>query len=182
MKILKTVFTISILAFILNSCIGDVDFNQASDIEFSNEFDIALVFFKLEKNDFIDQNTNAETPLRLDFTNIDVFKNGSSTDKLEKAVLKFEIENTFNKKFDIDFLLMDINDNILLTIPFNIDQNENQSLNITYLKGTQEFEKLIQTSKIQVIGNMQQDANITTEDMFIHFKSAVDLFLKIKDV
>ncbi len=182
MKLLKKLSTLTLLIITLNSCIGDVDFNQANDLEFSPEFDIALVYFNLQKNDFIDQNTNLETPLRLDFTNIDIFDNSTVSDKLEKVVLKFEIENTFNKSFSIDFILMDNNNNVLISIPFTINQNENQSLEITYLKGNQDFEKLIQTSRITVIGNMQQDNNITTEDMFIHFKSVADLYLKIKDV
>lgn len=182
MKFLKLIFTFFLLLFSLNSCIGDVDFNQANDLEFTPEFDIALVYFKLQKNDFIDQTTNTDTPLRLDFTNIDIFDNSTVGDQLEKAVLKFKIENTFNKNFSIDFMLMDNNNNTLITIPFIINPNENQSFEITYLKGEQDFDKLIKTSRITVIGNMQQDSNITTDDMFIHFKSVVDLYLKIKDV
>jgi len=182
MKLLKYFIFILPILLLLNACVGDVDFDQANDLEFTPRFKIALVYFKLHDTDFIDQVTNDPVPLRLDFTNVDVFNNTDTSDKLEKAVLKFEIENTFNKDFTIDYILMDENDNALLTIPFTINQNENKTIDITYLKGTEDFENLIKTTKIMVIGNLLPNANTTNQQMFIHFKSVVDLYLNVKDV
>jgi len=178
-------FKIIILLFIitsLTSCIGDVDFNQVNDLDFNTQYNLSLVYFKLEQNDFINQDTNSQTPLRVDFTNIDVFNNSSVTGKLEKAILKFEIDNTFNKEFELYFILKDSDNNTLITIPFEVNQNETQSLNIEYLKGTDNFDNLIKTKQITIIGNMLPNSNLTTEQMYIHFKSAVDLYLKISDV
>lgn len=157
---------------------SDVDFEQAQNIEFHPEYKISLIHFKLEQEDFIDVNTNQETPLHLDYTNIDLFRNSSN---LERVILKFEIDNTSNKEFTIDFILIDSEDLLLQTIPFTIEENNISTLNIEYLKGSIEFDNLIKTTKITVTINLLPNNNNITSDMYLHFKSAINLFFKISN-
>ena len=181
MRIYKIIFLLLFIFLSLNSCMSKLDTEQVNDIEFKNEFNVSLVYFNLKETNFIDVSTGTTNTFKTDFTTTDIFKIEFIRDYLDRAILKIKIDNSFNKAFSINIILTDIDNNTLQIIPLNLNQNESSSLEIEYLKGTQDFTNLLETRKVAISVNMSNDSNVVTDDMKLKFQSAFDLFLTVKD-
>lgn len=178
MRLKITAFFILIIS-LLYSCIGDVDFDQSKDIIINPIAKVAVLQFNVEQTDFVNSNIGGEVPIRLDFTDINIFSNSIAENDIDHAIFKFEIDNNFNKKFIINYYLMDDENNILEVLLFNVDENSSLVKNIEFIKGTTSYDNLIKTTRINVVVNLVTDLNTTNETMSLHFKSALDIYLSI---
>ncbi len=178
MKLKIIPFYILIIS-LFNSCIGDVDFDQSKDIMISPVAKVAVLQFNVKQTDFINSDTGEEIPVRLDFTDINIFNNSIAENDIDHAIFKFEIDNNFNKKFIVNYYLMDNENTILEIIPFNVDENSSLVKNIEFIRGTTSYDNLIKTKRINVVVNLVPNANTMDNTMFLHFKSALDIYLNI---
>lgn len=106
------------LAFLFSSCASDLDINQFNNIKLEPVFVANLAFFDVPANKFIDDG-NAHQ-IAIDVQPFKIFKQNFFKDNLVKAELNFEIENTINRSFSLDFVLYDKNDQIVETITFEV--------------------------------------------------------------
>ena len=80
-----------------------------------------LIYFELNQDDFYNSTTATEIPMITDTSDFRVFKSSAIRNDLIKAVFDFEIENRFDRSFEVNIVFFDGNDNITRTIPsFNI--------------------------------------------------------------
>jgi len=114
----RRIFKFLSLAFLFSSCASDLDIDQINNIKLEPVFVANLAFFDVPANKFIDDGSAQE--IAVDVQPFKVFKENFFKDNLVKAELNFEIENTINRSFSIDFVLYDKNDDIVETITFEV--------------------------------------------------------------
>lgn len=111
--------TIFSLCFLI-SCSDNLNFDEIN-LNVDPVLTVPLVYFELDQNDFFDNTTGAEIPMILDTSDFRVFKSSAIRNDVFKVVFDFEIENRFDRSFEINIVFYDGNDNITRTIPsFNI--------------------------------------------------------------
>lgn len=177
MKIHK-ILLLFLLSISIISCIGDVDFNQTDDITLDPVVKVSILYFNATNIDFVDPLTNTPILFISDTTETHFFDSDIAQDDIKKIVLKFKIENTFNKTFDLNYTFLDENDDVSLTIPFNILNNNILEQEISY--ENTDLEDLLNAKKIVTTVNLGADLNQITADMFLDFDSAADIYLKIE--
>ena len=106
------------LAFLLFSCASDLDIDQVDDLKLEPVYVTNLAFFDVPANKFADDGTAEE--IAFDTQPFNVFKEKFFTDRLVKAELNFEIENTINRSFSLDVVLHDKNNAIIETLNFPV--------------------------------------------------------------
>lgn len=109
---------IFILSVFFLSCSSDLDFNQANDLKLEPVVVSNLASFDVQANQFVVG--GVEQTVSGDLMNFDVFKQQFLAQNLDRADFYFEIDNTINRGFKVNLLLLDANNNPLYTIPFDI--------------------------------------------------------------
>lgn len=148
-NILCKILQISVFAFLFFSCSSDLNFDQTKDLKLEPVFVANLAYFDLAANKFVDNGT--EQQLAFDQQNFDIFKQKFFKDNLAKAEFDFEIENTVNRAFTLNVLLLNDNDQILQTITLAIPAYSGTSNVIKYpteVFENQRLELLKQSRKI----------------------------------
>ena len=110
-----TMLGISILSVL--SCSSDIDFNQGNDLALEPVIVANLATFDIPAHQFV--SGGIEQPQFVDVPNFDLFKDSFFKNNLLKVEFFFEINNTINRDFVIDLVLLDINDSELhrISIP-----------------------------------------------------------------
>ena len=101
-----TMLGISILSVL--SCSSDIDFNQGNDLALEPVIVANLATFDIPAHQFV--SGGIEQPQFVDVPNFDLFKDSFFKNNLLKVEFFFEINNTINRDFVIDLVLLDIND------------------------------------------------------------------------
>ncbi len=111
--IIKYSFLIIIACLSLFSCVKEVDFDQADDIEISPVMESSLIFFEGQANNFLLNGT--EIISIKDSLSINFFNSEFIVDNLIKADFEFEAINSINKEFQIHVDLIDDAEQLLYT-------------------------------------------------------------------
>ncbi|WP_143032225.1 hypothetical protein [Tenacibaculum sp. MAR_2009_124] len=122
-KIVSIVFCIVIFV-VLSSCVEDLDFNQADDIELTPTYIGSLIYSNLPQTSLVSP-TGIEVSRISDVTRVEIFEN-SVTDRLKKVDIDFEITNPFDRRFTIDFRFLNQANDETYRIP-QIEVNQNVS-------------------------------------------------------
>jgi len=95
-----------ILMLIMASCVKDVDFDQAENLNLSPVLETSIVYFNEPANTFFLNELGEEVSEIQDATVIDIFDDDFVIDNLVKAVFTFKINNTVTRRFQtrVDFL------------------------------------------------------------------------------
>ena len=112
---IKNVVTVFSLCFLI-SCTDNLNFDEIN-LNVDPVITAPLVYFELDQNDFFDTASASEIPMISDTSDFRVFKSSAIRNDLIKAVFDFEIENRFDRSFEINIVFFDGNDNITRTIP-----------------------------------------------------------------
>lgn len=163
------------------SCTGDIDFDQANNIELNQNFTTSFINLNVGQNKFLNSDASAEVPVLVDTSTLDIFNSEYFQDNLVKTIFNFQIENSFNRDFDIEFSFLNADDKVTNSFNINVPKNTNQR----YL---QNFEGLDMLSlkfaqKIRITINLQpsSDASILSEDieMKLAIKSFTNFIFKV---
>lgn len=100
------------------SCTSDLDFNQINDIKIEPVIVANLASFEVPANQFV--TGGVEQTFSIAASNFDVFRDTFFKDNLQRADLFFEFNNTINRAYAIDAVLLDKNGIALYTIKFAI--------------------------------------------------------------
>jgi hypothetical protein len=160
-KFLK-IFTLSVF-FI--SCSSDLDFNQVNDLKLEPVVVSNLASFDVQANQFLVG--GAEQPVSGDLMSFDVFKQPFLDQNLNRADFYFEINNTINRGFKINLILLDANNNPLYTIPFDIPAYTGAPNQITPTEIFQntKLDLLKNTSKIAFVVNLLPGPPLTSSSV-----------------
>jgi hypothetical protein len=107
------------LCFLI-SCTDNLNFDEIN-LNVDPILTAPLIYFELNQDDFYNSTTATEIPLITDNSDFRVFKSSAIRNDVFKVVFDFEIENRFDRSFEVNIVFFDGNDNITRTIPsFNI--------------------------------------------------------------
>jgi hypothetical protein len=113
-KFLGIVFLI-IFAF---SCSSDLDFNQVNDLKSEPVIIANLASFDVPANEFV---TNGiEHTVSGDLLDFEVFSDSYFNNSLTRADFFFEINNTINRAYRLNLILLDNNSSPLYSIPIDV--------------------------------------------------------------
>ena len=95
---------------LLNSCVKDVDFDQAENILPTPVFESSLIYSDLEASIFLDETTQQERVILSDTTRLEYINSDFFVDQLLKTNLTFEFTNSLDRNFSVDFEFVNDND------------------------------------------------------------------------
>ncbi len=113
-RILSLVFLV-LFSF---SCSSDLDFNQVNDLVLEPVYVANLSYFDVLAKEFV--TNGVEHNVGFDAEDFDVFRDSFFRNHLTKAELFFEVNNTINRSYTLDVVLLDQNNVVLYTIRFNV--------------------------------------------------------------
>jgi hypothetical protein len=143
-KVLRLLF----LPLLFASCSSDLDFDQLNDLKLKPVVVANLAHFDVPASQLRD---DGGTHIAFDTREFDVFKDRFFTDDLLKAELDSEIENTIDRAFSLQLILLNANNETLETISFPVPAYTGTANVIKYpteVFENQRLEQLKQTVKI----------------------------------
>lgn len=179
-NVLKFIVCLTLVFF--TSCVKDLDFDQAKNLEISPTFVVSLAYTKLDQTTFVNASGTEITRIT-DTSNFFVFEN-SVTKDLVKIDIDFEIDNPFDRKFTLDFKFLDESGIDV----YNVRQIAIPENTMNY-KFEEEIDlsidnSILNSKKIEVILELLPSSdgsviNINERKVF-SFKSAGTFYFKIK--
>jgi hypothetical protein len=123
----KHFFILILCVFLFGSCVKDLDFNQAENIELTPTVVAALVNIDIKQTSIVSA-IGVENTEFIDESRFDVFSN-SVFEKVERMVVDFDITNPFNRSFTLLLTFYDDNSTVtyqfpLITIPKDVANYE----------------------------------------------------------
>lgn len=94
-KLLKISIFLTLSSLLLTSCFKDVDFGQAQDIQLAPDLEVDLLYYKIDKTDFLDSETNVFNPVIRDTVRLEFLDDDYIQDGLRYAEFRFKHENKF---------------------------------------------------------------------------------------
>lgn len=169
------------LTLFLFSCSSDLDFNQVNDLKLEPVVVGNLAYFDVVANQLLD---DGGTHIIYDTSTFDIFKNRFFRDELTKVEFNFEVENTINRTFRLDVLLLNANDDILETISFPVPAYVGSSNVIKYpteVFENQRLDLLKQTAKIGFVLTIASGPPLNQNSTGrIKLKSSATAYLEIE--
>lgn len=104
---MKIIIKIVFLGFVLflGACVKDLDFNQAKQLELKPTVSVSLVKFKITQNTLVVN--NIEKISLTDKSKFNYLDNDTARKNLRKVTIKLEINNPFDREFELDMLFYD---------------------------------------------------------------------------
>jgi hypothetical protein len=156
-NILNRVLKTLVFAFLFISCSSDLDFDQVNDLKLEPVFVANLAHFNVPANQFVVDGQAQQ--IASDIVDFDAFRKKFFSENLVKAEMNFEIENTINRAFILNILLLNDNDEVLQTIPFVIPAYSGSSNVIKYPTEVFENERLVLLKQTTKVGFLIQVAS-----------------------
>lgn len=171
MKIKPIIYLLIFSTLFFTSCVKDVDFDQIDNIEITPVVKASLIYFDVTVSDFEVSSFNT------DVTEFHLFDSNTIQNDVTKIDLIFDIENTFNKNFNIIYSFLNDLGEVVSVIDLLSQSNTNLNEIITF--ENQELQNLLSAKAIVVSVTIIQNSNPTTPQMNLNFKSAADVYFKI---
>ncbi len=96
-----------ILVLLSFSCTSNLDFKQVNNLKSTPVFIANFASFDVPANQFLVN--GIEIPFAGEVSNFDVFRGNFINNSLNEADFYFEVENTINRSYQINFYFLDIN-------------------------------------------------------------------------
>lgn len=107
-----------IFSILFLSCSSDLDFDQVNDLKIEPVVVANLAYFDVPAAEFV---TNGiENTVSGDLVDFEVFQDSFFDTSLTKVDFFFEFNNTINRAYRINLVLLDANNSPLYTIPFDV--------------------------------------------------------------
>lgn len=170
-------FIIIVLVGILSiSCVSDLDFDQAENIVVEPVALVSLLHFKVEGIDFPG---SVGVELFEDVSEVHFFDTDFAEENVVEIIINFDLENTFNRNFTINYNFIDDNDVIIHTKILNVSANSHPLESDAFVKDIN-LRDILRTKKIAVEVTMDAGAPLN-DDEFFHFQSAAKVYLHIQN-
>lgn len=120
---LRSMFNLSVFVLLiglLNSCVKDVDFDQAENLQVSPALEISLIRFDEPASRFVDDSSLEQEVIR-DSVRIDIFSDDFVVDNLRRAEFLFETTNSINRAFNAEIQFLNDNNELQHLIEFGVD-------------------------------------------------------------
>ena len=179
---MKALILIALILFCFQSCTKSVDFDQIDDAEIHANYILTQVYFNLGASDFLDENGN-EIGLQLDAIQAPI--SGSAQKYLEKIEFTVITENDFDRAFNIEIVLFDMDQNPIYVLNPNINVLPNSSETTTIVEiPNDEIAMVFNTQYfsfiIQLLPSNDGSVILPSDTSELIFKSSVELFFNYK--
>lgn len=139
MKIFKISLLLAIISSSLfSSCVKDIDVGQISNIVLTPIFEVSFIYATKEARNFDNTNPNSSVIIpeliESDTTSFPLLNNQSITKSIEKIEITYQVDNTFNKDFIIEFKYLGATNELI-----------NSPVIVPVQAGNGPFEKPVQT-------------------------------------
>ena len=107
-----------VLLFIVtffSSCVNDLDFDQIN-LDHTPIINSPLAFFELDQNDFFDEVGAVEITSVTDISEFRLLQSSIVRDNITFANVLFEVNNQFDRFFNVNVVFLDDNDNVTLSL------------------------------------------------------------------
>ncbi|MEL1242021.1 hypothetical protein [Flavobacterium flavipallidum] len=118
------------------SCTSDLNFDQVNDLKLTPVYEANFSYFDIPATAFV-TSTGSEIKWDSDVEEFDVFRDKYLNSYLQKVDFYFEINNTINRAFKFNIVLLDANSNTLTSMNFDIPAYSGSS---NVVKKTEVFE------------------------------------------
>ncbi|MFY0630037.1 MAG: hypothetical protein JXR05_06620 [Flavobacteriaceae bacterium] len=98
----------------LSSCVNNLDFDQVN-LDHTPIINAPLVFFEATQNDFFDEVGSVEISSISDISEFRLLQSSAVRDHITFANVFFEINNQFDRAFNVNVSFLDDNDAVTLT-------------------------------------------------------------------
>ncbi|WP_051201403.1 hypothetical protein [Christiangramia portivictoriae] len=120
-----------LLLVLFTSCFKDVDFSQTEDIQITPDIDVDIIYYDLNKVDFLDSDTGEFTAIIRDTVRLEYLDDSYIQDGLTYAEFRFRHENSFpyeirselnflnarnRKEFDVNYIIPAGSDTVISVI------------------------------------------------------------------
>jgi len=179
---LKTAKSVNIVVSLLNSTSIDnsldtflkINLNATLDLINNQQVTVSLISINASLPNFTNVDNLPFTTFEFN-TPLDIFNHSEIRNRLEKAAFHFEIENTFNRNFELVFEFLDANDIVTYSIVINLDKTSTATFN-QVIEGI-DLENLKKSNKVGVHASVVNSTTIdNTPNAFINFKSSATFF------
>jgi hypothetical protein len=181
-NILKSVIKTLVFAFLFISCSSDLDFDQVNDLTLEPVFVANLAHFDVPANQFVVDGQAQQ--FASDTVEFDAFRKQFFSENLVKAELDFEIENTINRAFTLNILLLNDYGKVLQTMPFAIPAYSGTSNVIKYPTEVFENERLRllkHTTKVAFLIQVASGPPIDENSLgYLKLRSSATVYMKIE--
>lgn len=109
MKLVLKLLLVGVVVF-FTSCVKELDFNQADQLELTPAYSVSLVNFEVPQTLLINPVTGVEQVSITDKSDFLVFNNSVAQENLDRVVFNIEISNPFDRDFNLTLRLLDEND------------------------------------------------------------------------
>ena len=178
LKLIPLKIIICIAFFV--SCTDNLNFDNIN-LDIKPIITVPLINFELDQDDFFNSPSGTEIPTITDISDFRVFESSDIRNDIIQAVFDFEIENRFDRSFEVNIVFYDGNDNITRTIPsFNIAA---QDLNYVVSDSIEiaAFPVFLTSRKVKVEVKLNPSSSQIDPNIYqiIKFKSTGTFYLSI---
>ena len=118
LRAIHRILSILILILFSSSCASDLDYNQVNDIKLEPVFISNLAYFDVPANEFVAG--GMEQAVIMDASDFDLFRDTFFRENLKRVDLFFEFNNTINRAYIINIVLLNANDLPLDIMTFRV--------------------------------------------------------------
>jgi hypothetical protein len=170
-----------IVAILFCSCASDLDFEQTKDLTLEPVFVANLTYFDVKANQFVDNGT--EQDVFFDVQDFDVFGDRFFRDNLKKAEFNFEIENTIQRAYIVDFVFLDENNQVVHDTKINVPAYANTPNIVKYTDvfENESLDSLKKSVKLEIRVMMLAGIPLTADSPGnLKLRSGATLYFEIK--
>lgn len=125
MKLIKTPSILFFIFLFFASCLNNVSFDD-TDLNAKPVINMPLVYFAVNQEDFFDNAQNIEINSISDTSDFTLFDDNRVRTNLERVDLNLEVDNEFNRDFDLLVEFLDDSNNVVFQFnTFTIRAGEN---------------------------------------------------------
>ena len=145
MPFLKTILqTLLLFLFALgsNSCVKDVDLDQAKDIALKPKLQIDLLIFDVNEVDFVDTLTNQQKTIIRDTVRLEFLDDSYIQDDLTEVEFSFKYTNSFSQSFHNKISFLSENNSAQHVVEFKINPGDKNNPAVTELIDLIKFDQI----------------------------------------
>ena len=133
----------------MGSCMNNVGFSQIDDLTIDPVYNISLIYFNLNQTDFIENGIELDTIV--DVTNFTIFDKYPVIRKnLTKLEATININNKFNRNFNVQFDFLDTNNIIVYSFQEFLISANNQTFTQTEVIDIETTPQFLTTKKMKI--------------------------------
>ncbi|MBS7255915.1 hypothetical protein [Flavobacterium branchiicola] len=175
------IFRILLLPLLFLSCSSNLDFDQVKDLKLEPVLVANLAYFDVDAKELVNDGGNQ---IAFDIRDFDIFKDKFFNEHLKKAAFDVQIDNTIERAFAVNLLLINAKDEIVETLSYRVPAYKgtpNTTKYPTEVFENQRLDLLKQTVKIAFVVLITAGPPLTEQSLGkLNLKSSATVYMEIE--